>query len=408
MEYTDQDINAQAPLSSTMDIPEEEAVFALTSATVPGVTSSPIPRLSFIERITEAFDVIPAYFDTLFNRYQCPYCFANVHRRMKEYNIRTGHRKAVKLYRCANSSCRSELPSDFFASRTTSLAVVGGLQCGKTSFITLFCELLMHRKSLLGDLGIYGSIINQEGRDQFEKNRSILIQQELSLDGTTKDQHPTIVRLHNKHHKKVTYITLLDSPGEQFSKIDILIQKHPNLQYAQGIVFLMNPLDIGELLRLIQKERPGTIPSGSYTNNNNFDILETLYQFYLRTGRIKPNRKIKAHTAFCLSRADLIAEIVNLYIPPDFDPDMESIQDILSEVDLVSTDLRELLEETDKKLLNIMDKQYQNYRLFPVSPLGKMPRRDGMDLRVPGGVDPKGVLQPLIWLLQQTKFITEQ
>ncbi len=402
MEYTDQDTDAQAPLSSTMDIPEMEPIFTLPPLTA----SPPLPRLSLIERITGALDAIRAYFDILFNRFQCPYCFANVHHRMKEYNIRIGHRKAVKLYRCA--SCRSELPSDFFASRTTSLAVVGGEKSGKTSFITLFCELLMHRKSLLGDLGIYGSIINQEGKDQFEYNRSMLIQQHLSLFGTTEDQRPIVVRLHNKHHKKVTYITLLDSPGEQFSHIEVLIQKHPNLQYAKGIIFLMNPLDISELLRMVQKERPGTIASGTYTNNNNFDILETLYQFYLRTGRVRPNRKIKAHTAFCLSRADMIEEIANLYIPPDFDPDVEDVQDILSEVDMVSADLRELLEETDKKLLNIMDKQYRNYRLFPVSPLGKMPSKDGMDLRVPGGVDPKGVLQPFIWLLQQTKFITEQ
>jgi|GEM_PF-6776686 len=382
------------------------------AGTRPEQTAQP---LTFRQRMLAFFNGIVILIDRHIHRWQCPYCFSYITRPGSRERGGDGSRVSVdgasvplpgaRTYICRN--CNNALPPDFFANHSTSIAVVGGTEAGKSSFITMFCELLLHRRSTLGELGIFGSIINPEGLEKFEAHRQMLIQQERALHGTLEMEAPIVVCLHSKHHRMVTYITLLDSPGEHFSKLKELHTHHPNLRNASGIVFLMNPLDIPELLRLIRKEKPGIFPPGQDVNVRNYDIIETLYRFYVETGTVKPNRRIGTPAAFCLSRADVLEDIANLYLPPDFEPDVPDPDIILEEMALVTEDLLELIEETDPNLLNIMKKRFRTMSLFPVSPLGKMPVGDAIGQRIEGGVNPKGLLQPIIWILKEIKFIRQ-
>ncbi len=310
----------------------------------------------------------------------------------------------IKTYECPH--CHAALPPDFFASRAASIALVGGKDSGKSSFITVFCHLLLNRKSILDELGIFGSIVNPEGIEQFERNKWTLIEQKMALPFTPELQRPILVRLQSKHHKKVIYITLIDTPGEHFEDINMLVEKHPNLQYADGIIFLMNPLDIVGITELIAQENKGSVPSRfERISVPNFDLIENLYNLYLITKRIQPNHPITVPTVFCLSRADLLEEVSSLFIPPDFDPGLAEMEDILEEMDLVAADLHDLLDETDKRILNLMDKYFENYNLFPVSPLGTTPTSQAGRQMITGGINPKGILQPFIWILLETNFI---
>ncbi len=135
----------------------------------------------------------------------------------------------------------------------------------------------------MSELGIYGLIINQEGRDQFDDYRTILIQRECCIPKTNDSQKPIVIKLFNKHHNKITYITLLDSPGEDFNNIWTLLDKHRNLQYADGIIFLINPLNIAGLLALIKEEKPGSLPPDLQPTRHNVEIIELLYELFMKT-----------------------------------------------------------------------------------------------------------------------------
>jgi hypothetical protein len=347
-------------------------------------------------------------------RRHCPYCFSYVSKRIYRERSRSGARSRasgvrfylpnLKTYECPH--CQSALPPDFFASMASSIALVGGTDSGKSSFITVFCDILLNKNSILNELGVFGSIVNPDGAAQFESNRRTLIEQQTTLVGTIDLQRPIVVRLQSKYHKKSMYITLIDSPGEHFEDLATLVEKHQNLQYANGIIFLMNPLDIGGIVNLIRQQRPGTLPPPHHLLMvPNFNLVENLYKLYVATKRTLPNHKIKVPTVFCLSRADLLEDVANLYIPEDSDTNLQEIEDIEEEMELVASDLRELLEETDMRLLNLMDKSFANYKLFPVSPLGKTPDRDAIGQKIKGGIEPKGILQPFIWILRESNFI---
>lgn len=376
-------------------------------------TNQPLQTAPSADNVRNTVSPIRLLIDRYWYRRHCPYCFGFVTKQVYRERSRQGSvastistaPSSIRIYQCPN--CAAELPSDFFASRSSCIALVGGTESGKSTFITVLCELLMNRHTILSELGISGSIINIDGREQFEENRQRLIEQEMALNLTTTMPHPTVLCLHSTQHQKVTYLTLLDSPGEYFTRMETLRTRHPNLQHATGIVFLMNPLDTVELVRMIRKESPGIISSNRPITARNYDIIENLYKLYLEGRRTKPNRAIKTPSAFCLSRADLLENITNLYAPPDFEPDLIDVEDILEETDLVAQDLRELLEDVDLNLINNMDKRFSNYSIFPVSALGQMPSSDAMGQRIPGGINPRGVLQPIIWLLRETKFISQ-
>jgi hypothetical protein len=202
------------------------------------------------------------------------------------------------------------------------------------------------------------------------------------------------------------YITLIDSPGEHFEELETLVNQHTTLQYADGIIFLMNPLDIQGIVELIEQSSPGSVPTRFERSlTPNFNLVENLYKLYITTKRIDPNRRISIPTVFCLSRADLLEDVASLYIPYDMDTNLAEVEDVMEEMELVASDLRELLEETDLRLLNLIDKSFKNHKLFPVSPLGKTPTEQAGRQTILGGIEPKGILQPFIWLLLEFNFI---
>jgi len=359
-------------------------------------------------------NIITSFSDRFLFKRNCPYCFGFVSKRIYRIKSRTnvGVRvsnipfglPSLKSYECPN--CQAELPTDFFYNKSSSIALVGGRESGKSSFITVFCELLLNRPSILSNLGIFGSITNDEGKDLFDRNQWMLVEQNIALDLTSDLESPIVIRLQSKHHNNVVYLTLIDSPGEHFEQLNTLLDKHPNLQYADGMIFLMNPLDIKGISNLIKEVLPKAVPNRYQKNRiKNFDIIENLYQFYLKTGKIRPNVRIKIPTAFCLSRADLLNEVSNLYIPYDFDPDLLEMEEIIDEMHLVFDEIKDLFEESDQRLINLMDKYFSNYSLFPVSPLGKIPSNSAGRQIISGGIEPRGILQPFLWILKETKFI---
>lgn len=379
-------------------------------------TNRNIDQTEQVNEVRNEGNTFTLFIDRYISRRHCPYCFGYVSKRVFRERSRPDQLTRVsgvrlglpnlKIYECPHPHCRKPLPGDFFENRGASIAVVGGRDAGKSSFITIFCELLINRNSILSELGIFGSILNEEGKAQFNKNRWMLIDKNSPLPTTLDRQETIVVRLQSRHSSNCIYISLIDNPGEQFEEVNTLTERHANLQYADAIVFLMNPLDITGITQLIEEAHPGTTPALNQRDAvPNFDIIENLYKTYIATGRISPNAPIKQPTAFCISRADLIEDVSSLYIPSDFEVEFKEVEDILEEMELVADDLYELLEETDKRLLLMIDRSFGKYRLFPVSPLGKTPIGQSGGAILLGGVDPKGVLQPFIWILKEMNFI---
>jgi hypothetical protein len=143
-----------------MDYPDTQTM----TAEAPPVTQT-APPLTFWRRLIALFNQLIIFIDRYIHRRQCPYCFSYVTRQVSREQNRTGGPVRIggismslpgaRAYECP--SCSATLPPDFFASRSSSIAVVGGTEAGKSSFITMFCELLLHRRSTLGEFPTFAT-----------------------------------------------------------------------------------------------------------------------------------------------------------------------------------------------------------------------------------------------------------
>ena len=134
------------------------------------------------------------------------------------------------------------------------------------------------------------------------------------MEGTKDTQPPIVVRLESKHHQELMYLTFIDADGEVFENPNQLIENFPSIQLAEGIIFLMNPLDITGIKELMQEENPrGRANYSQRLEVENFDIIQNLYQLYVTTRRIKANKTINIPTVFCLTKADMLEDLHSAY-----------------------------------------------------------------------------------------------
>ena len=111
--------------------------------------------------------------------------------------------------------------------------------------------------------------------------------------------------------------------------------------------------------------------------------------------------KITVPSAFCLSKADLLLAKGTFYFHEEIDNDFLTLKDILKDIEYASQEMIEYLQDFDRRLMNQIRGKFQQYAFFPMAALGKNPSGDLID----GGPQPRGVLHPLVWLLNQIKFI---
>lgn len=348
----------------------------------------------------------------------CPYCFREVSRRhTRRVNIQIGrhvrHERAtsnnpsqvsIEIPIC--SHCGNDIPADYFKNSSKHISVIGGFASGKSTYMTILIELLLNHKSLISELGLHCGIANESGKDLFKKYRSILIDSQNKIGGTNELHPPIILRINSNNHGKTKslFISFFDTPGEEFRSIEGIFARHPHIFNAQALLFLMNPLDIRGVFNILQDEDTQGIYTIFRENDDVYEIAQNLHDVFVINRKIKSMQRLNIPIAFCFSRADEIEDISNLYLPEDYEEEYIDLQDLKTEVTFSSEDLYEFLQDTDPRLVNIISQNFSNFQLFPVSPMGSRLTSDADSAKYLG-FNPKGVLNPMLWILSELKFL---
>jgi hypothetical protein len=132
-----------------------------------------------------------------------------------------------------------------------------------------------------------------------------------------------------------------------------------------------------------------------------YEIMETLHEFFRRAGKVSKSGKLKIPVAFCISKADLLEPIASVYIPDEIDNETMEFRDIMEEMNFTSEDIKDFLEEVYPQILNNVEGLFQKHHFFPVAPIGFSPDGEGIS----DTPQPKGIIYPLLWILQKLKFI---
>lgn len=341
--------------------------------------------------------------DSFAPRRKCPYCLASI---KNEKHRQIG--QAI-IPQCVN--CAKDLPSDFFKHKSQTIALVGGTDTAKSTFITVLTNQLLSNSMFLETLRISAGLLDSASKNSFNKKSDRLLYRNEILDPTDPKQEtpPIIIRIINGRRgvKRVLYLSLFDTAGEEFYDLDKLTEQHPHIGNADALIFLIDPLNIKsifkELVQAWQRKRShidmDIFRDGDY--DTDYDIVYNVYEVFARNQRIDIQQKISIPTAFCISKIDLLDPIANIYMPEEVDNDLLDAEDILIETEQTSDDLFDFLNEKDARLVQIIQQHFREFRFFPVAPIGKIPKGDS----IPDGLASRGIIHPLVWILQQIKFV---
>ena len=171
------------------------------------------------------------------------------------------------------------------------------------------------------------------------------------------------------------------------------------LSNANGIIFLLDPLQVPA----IREKLEGRIYL-PYENQDGVELLERLIRALRENQKIKPNKQINTPLAIVFTKMDVLYNHKDLFPAETLGKESEHLSRgvfVESDHKEVELEIRDLLENWGDGELKQLLHNFSNYAFFGVSALGNEP----VGGNIPNGIQPKRVLDPLLWLLAEKKLI---
>jgi hypothetical protein len=296
---------------------------------------------------------------------------------------------------CPN--CHSDLPQRFAEAPSRSMALIGTKAAGKSNFIAVALHELEHRVGPRFD----GSLMLLDDASRERVDRQLmprLYGKGLVLEATTsartdeRVREPLVARLTLGPAGKTSQSNLVffDSAGEDLQSLDVLEREARYITQSHGLILLVDPLQIPA----VRDELAGSVelpeePVDAYKMLGRISDL-------LREARgIPPGKPIDVPLALTVSKFDAVRPLLSeghpVFSLPTHDGRFDP-QVARSVSAAVRSDLAGWLGE---RLDTFVKQEFASASYFGVSALGDSP----VDERLPNGVAPHRVEDPILWML---------
>lgn len=285
------------------------------------------------------------------------------------------------------------------------ISLVGATATGKSQYIGVLVDQIRRRMTSAFNCSITMNA-NAVGKELYEQNyrRPLYVDKTVTAETDTGQELPAMIFPIDfmKTKKRVT-LTIYDTAGENFNNEDNMRNYTGYLSNSKGMILLLDPLQITEIRDKIGSKIP-LPPIG----NSAVDILDRVVD--LIEGFTNNKRKFDINLAVTFTKMDAFDDLGNDIVPEDSCLRYDSLhvsKGVFSQEEFESTKLamEALLENFLTYNAEFRQKlqRFKNYAFFGVSALGYPPDANG-NLR-PEGPQPRRVLDPLLWLLAQNKYI---
>ncbi|WP_236568046.1 MULTISPECIES: hypothetical protein [unclassified Nocardiopsis] len=301
------------------------------------------------------------------------------------------------------ATCHAQLPVNFGRIRSRMIALVGARDAGKTVFMTVLIHELMNRVGSRFDASVGGS--DDHTRHRFHADYETPLYEQARLLGATRRagvaREPLVFRFTTQRRglygrrPQHTLLSFFDTAGEDLTSEESVEANLRYLHNADGIILLLDPLQMEGARRLVPA---GTrMPAPSRVENRPLDMLGRVTDLLMRRPGAA-NRLIPVPIAVCLTKIDALHGELDegspLHRPQPGAPyfDESDSQDVHAQI-------QQLLHRWDGGGVDgHVRNHYRNARYFGVSALGGVPDEDN---RVRGGVRPYRVADPFLWMLSE-------
>lgn len=196
--------------------------------------------------------------------YTCPYCFYQ----FKEFDIKKSKGGRAEHKHCPNPEvdengqpvCNHYLPEDFVDHDSTTIAIYGGVNAGKSTYIASLVKFLIEDNHVRNYLKIHVSFLegDDHSKNQINKYWSKMVSdQSFPVVSDSEDislRKPIVLSIKNLANYKQIYLTFFDTSGEEFVKMTNIVDQHPHICNADAILFFMDPLQLESMLSLILED----------------------------------------------------------------------------------------------------------------------------------------------------------
>jgi GTPase SAR1 family protein len=303
--------------------------------------------------------------------------------------------------------CHSALPVQFGMVDSRLIAMVGAKASGKTVYMTVLLHEMRHR---VGEafgahlMGLDDATMRRYSSDYEERlygaNQMFPGTQTASTNLNRVD--PLVFRFGLRRRTLLgerpqhSVLSFFDTAGEDFSSRESVELNTRYLTGADGIVLLLDPL---QMPGARENALPGTPLPGTEGLDAPINVLSRITSLLLAPRSGRSAQKIDTPIAVVFSKMDAFWHLLEGGSPLRAHATPRGRFDVGDSLS-VHEEVRRLLKDWDGVPIDhLLDNHYTRYRYFGVSSLGRNPTPDA---RVaPTGIQPYRVADPLLWLLSE-------
>ncbi len=366
------------------------------------------------------------------NKFTCPYCYG-VHD-IKSSGLKCSYNIPGKSDRCVGtvvkdakgwipqeskakclkckearksiycSIANKEIPTDFLSGENLSIALLGAKAAGKSNYIGVLVNEI--RKKMTSCFNCTLSLSASEESKQYYDDHyyAPLFRHGSVVEATnTGDDIPPLIfplRFMDKKNRitNVAALSFYDTAGENLDSTEDILINNRYIPNANGIILLLDPLQVPSIRQ--QLEGKINLPA---RNTDAVEILSRIVQNIRDVKNIKGT--IKTPLALAFTKIDALEEFGILKEDSCLRSESEHLKRgmfVQSDFDSVNIEMQDILDNwLDAEIVQLM-KNFEKRAFFGLTALGGVP--NGTKLST-NGIKPKRVLDPLLWLLAENKYI---
>ncbi len=306
--------------------------------------------------------------------------------------------------------CHNILPPHFGHEESLTIALVGASSAGKSNYLGVLINEL--EKRILPRIG--GSLLmkTENTRQRYKKDfydplfrndKAVAVQKTLSANRDVRN--PLFFRLEFKAEKKFfqtvipgVNLIFFDTAGESLNDVDAASIAARYVGYAQGIIFIIDPLQIGSVRNIVPAEV--NIPQVSVDQDA---VLQRIITLVREVNGMPGNVPIKVPMALAFSKIDALRSLIedspNIFKRNEFRGTIAE-----NDLDCINEEMIAFMKDNcrEESILSLVANHFSNNHYFAFSALGDIPDKDNHLRR---GVSGLRVEDPLLWILHKNKLI---
>jgi len=313
-------------------------------------------------------------------------------------------KETAQEFYCMESD--KEIPRELFEMKSLSVALLGAKASGKSNYIGVLINEI--NKKMTGPFNCSLSMTcSQESKQAYDD----LYYRPLYEAGRTVNatdagmEVPPLIfplRFMDTESKIVNtaVLTFYDTAGENLDDKNVMHKFNSYITNAHGIILLLDPLQVPNIRNKLTANGFNALPA---QNTEIYDVLSIIIDVIRSVKNI--NGRIRIPLALVFTKIDVLEQYNILPEGSCLRGESEHIKRgafIKHDFENTNIEMQDLIDNwLDAHLIGYI-KQFEPYSFFGVSSLGGNPDGTRIDSR---GIRPRRVLDPLLWLLAEKKYI---